>query len=222
MGPAVWSGLGRSLVYIPPILNNGEDHTIIMILSRAFEQLRNEMISIASHPIGNYDVERLCASGTAEPFHRMLAEEYGVAVTETNTVLTGWSICLLGAAVPTVGPISPATHQRPPSPARPHYGAASGSMAAPPFGAGSRSPPVSAYGAAPGASITFPVGGGSRSSTAPSHGAGSFAPAVPLYRETTGPSANPPCPSGTEYYAPEEGPSRGDGHGYTLRSRGYW
>jgi len=117
VGPAVWSGLGRSLEDLPPILNNGVDHTIIMASSRAFVRLRNEMISIASRSLGDCEVERLCALGTAESLRRMLAEEYGVAVTETNNVLTGWSIRHLGAAAPTAGPISPATHQRPPSPA---------------------------------------------------------------------------------------------------------
>ena len=221
VGPSVWSGLGRSLGDLPPILNNRVDHSLIMALSRVFVRLRDEMVSVASRPMGDREAERLCTFGTAESLRHMLAEEYGVALTETNTVLTGWSIRHLGAAAPTAGPISPATHQRPPSPAPPHYEAGSGAMAAPPFGMGSGSSPVSAYGAVLGASTAFPFGWGSGSSPAPSHGAGFGAPAVPLYRATTGPSANPPCPSRPEYYAPEEGPSRDDGHGYTPRSRGY-
>ena len=158
-----------------------------------------------------------------------------MAVTETDTVSAGWAIRHIMAAVLTAGPISPATHQRPPSPAPPHYGASSGVAATPPYGVGSGSSHAPSYGAVAGASAAFPFGVGSSSSPAPSYGAGSGAPAMPLYRATTGPSANPPCPSGPEYYAleggpsqgdgrgcaPEGGASQGDGHGYAPRSRGY-
>jgi len=235
VGPAVWSGLGLSLGDLPPILNNGVDHTLIMALSRAYVRLRNEMISVASRPVRNREAIWLCTLGTAESLRRILAEEYGVAVTETNTVLAGWSIRHMGAAVPTAGPISPATNQRPPSPAPPHYGAGSGVAATPPYGVGSGSSLAPSYGAGSGASAAFPFGVGSGSSPAPSYGAGSGAPAMPLYRAKTGPSANPPCPSGPDYYAPaggpgqgdghgyapEGGPSQGDGHGYAPCSRGY-
>jgi len=94
-------------------------------------------------------------------------------------------------------------------------------MAAPPFGDRSDLSPASAHGAAPGASTAFPFDGGSGSLPAPSHEVGSVIPPVPLYRATMGSSANPLCPWGPEHSAPEEGPSRREGHGYTPRSRGY-
>jgi len=78
VGPAVWSGLRRSLRDIPPIVNNGVDHTLIMALSRVFVRLRNKMISIASRPLGDREAERQCALGTAESLRRMLAEEHGL------------------------------------------------------------------------------------------------------------------------------------------------
>jgi len=192
-----------------------------MALSRAFMRLCNEMVSVASRPMGHREADGLCTLGKAESLRRILAEKYGVAVTETNTVLTGWYIRHMGAVIPTAGPISPATHQRAPSAAPPHYGVVSGVVAAAPYGVGSGLSPDSAYGAASGASAVFPLGGRSGSSPTRTHGAGSGAPAVPLYRATTGPSANPPFPSGPEYYAPDGNPSQGDGHGYTPRSRGY-
>ena len=218
VGPAVWSGLGRSQGDLPPILNNGVDHTLIMALSRAYVRLCNEMVSVAPRPMGDQDADRLCALGTADSLRRILAEEYAVAVTETNTVSTVWSIRHIGAAVPTAGPISPATHQRPPSPAPPHYGACSGASAAPPYGVGSDSSPAPSYGADSGASAASPFGVGSGSSPAPSYGAGSGSPAMPLYGATTGPSANPPCPSGPGHYAPEGGRSQGDSPGFAPRS----
>ena len=59
VGPAVPSGLGRSLGDLPPILNNGADNTLIMALSRAYVRLRNEMVSVASLPMGDHDADRL-------------------------------------------------------------------------------------------------------------------------------------------------------------------
>jgi len=41
VGPALCSGLGRSLGDPPPILNNGVDHTLIMALNHAFVRLHN-------------------------------------------------------------------------------------------------------------------------------------------------------------------------------------
>ena len=86
------------------------DHTLIVALSRAFVRLRKEVISAASRLIGDREAERLCTLSTAESLLCMLAEEYEVAVTETNTVLTGWSILHIRAAAPTTGPTNPATH----------------------------------------------------------------------------------------------------------------
>ena len=131
VGPAVWSGLGRSLGELPPIMNNGVDHTLIMALSRAYVRLRNEMVAVASRPMGDRDADRLYSLGTVDSLRRILAEEYGVAVAETNTVLAGSSIRRPWAEGPPVGSLSPATHQRPPCPSTPHYGPGSGSSAAP-------------------------------------------------------------------------------------------
>jgi len=44
-------------------------------------RLRNEMVSVASRPMGDHEADRLCTLGTAESLRRILAEEYGVAVT---------------------------------------------------------------------------------------------------------------------------------------------
>jgi len=209
VGPAVWSGLGRSLGDLPPIMNNGVDHTLIMALSRAYVRLRNEMVAVTSRPMGDRDADRLYSLGTVESLRRILAEEYGVAVSETNTVLAGWSIRRLGAAGSPGGSLSPATHKRPPSPSTPHFGAGSGSSTAPPYGAGSGSSAGPRYGPGAGSYI-------------PSHyGAASGASAAPRYGAATGPSAHPPSPSGPGYYTPDAGPSQGDSPGYEPRSRGY-
>ena len=66
----MWSGSGRSLGDLPPILNNGVDHTLIMALSRAYVRLRNEMVSVASRPMGDREADRLCTLGTAESLRR--------------------------------------------------------------------------------------------------------------------------------------------------------
>jgi len=197
LAPAVWAGLGRSLGDVPPIMNNGVDHSLIMALSRAYVRLRNEVASVVSRPMGDQEAGRLCTLVTVDSLRHILAEEYNTAVVETTTVMSGWSLRHMGAAVPTVGPISPATHQRPPSPAPPHNGAGSSVAAAPHYG---------------GRSGSYP---------APSYGAGSGIPAMHPHGATTGSSANPPCPSGSEYYAPEGGFSQGDSPGVAPRSWGY-
>jgi len=73
VGPAVWSGLGRSLGDLPPILNNRVDHSLIMALSRVFVRLRDKMASVASRSMGDREAERLCTFGTAESLRLMLA-----------------------------------------------------------------------------------------------------------------------------------------------------
>lgn len=59
VGPVVWSGLGRSVGDLPPILNYGVDHTLLMALSRADVRHRNEMVSVASRAMGYHDADRL-------------------------------------------------------------------------------------------------------------------------------------------------------------------
>jgi len=197
VAPAAWAGLGRSLGDLPPIMDNGVDPSLIMALSRAYVRLRHEVASMVSLPMGDQEVGRLCTLVTVDSLRRILAEEYNTAVVETTTVTSGWSLRHMGAAVPTARPISPATHQRAPSPAPPHYGAGPSVASAPHYG---------------GISGSYP---------APSYGAGSGVPAMHPYGARTGPSADPPCPSGPEYYAPEGGPSQGDSPGVAPRSRGY-
>jgi len=121
VSPAVRSGLGRSLGELPLILRNGVDHTLIMALSRTLVRLRNEVAAVVSQPIGDREADRLYHVCTAEAVRRIHAEEYGVAVTETNTVMAGWWLRqMAGPAASAGGTISPATHQRPPSPVPPH------------------------------------------------------------------------------------------------------
>jgi len=88
--PAIWSSLGRSLGELPSILNNGVDHTLIIALSCTFVRLRNEVAAIVSRPHGERDVGPLYQLGTAETLRRYRTEEYGSAVVDTNTVVTGW------------------------------------------------------------------------------------------------------------------------------------
>jgi len=87
--PAVWSSLGRSLQELPSILNNGVDRTLIMVLSRTLVRLRNEVAAIVSRPLGERDVGPLYQLVTAETLRRYLTEEYGTAVVDTDTVVTG-------------------------------------------------------------------------------------------------------------------------------------
>jgi len=230
----VWAGLARSLGELPPILTNGVDHTLMMALSRTLVRLRNEMATIVSRPIGDREADVLYSLSTADSIRRLLAEEYGAAVAETNTVLAGWSVRNLALPpAPAVGGISPATHQRPPSPSPPHYGVGSGSSAPPHYGAGSGSVAPSPYGAAAGSATPSHYGAGSGSatpshygagsgSTAPSHyGAGSGSATPALYGTATGPSATPPTFSGPGYYSHDEDPGQGYDPDFGSRSGGW-
>jgi len=86
---AVWAGLARSLGKLPPILTNGVDHTLMMALSRTLVRLRNEMATIVSRPMGDRKAAVLYSLSTVDSIRRLLAEEYGTAVAETNTVFGG-------------------------------------------------------------------------------------------------------------------------------------
>jgi len=195
---AVCAGLARSLEELPPILTNGVDHPLMMAVSRTLVRLRDEMAAIVSCPMGDREADVLYSLSKDDSICRLLAEEYGAAVAQTNTVLAGWSIRNL--ALPPAaagGGISPATHQRPPSPSPPHYGVGSGSSAPPHSGAGSGSVAPSHYGAGPG-------------SATPSHyGAGCGSPIPVPYGTATGPSATPPTFSGPGYYSHDEDPGQG-------------
>ena len=90
VNPSVWSSLERSLGELPSILNNGVDRTLIKALRRALVRLRNEVSAIVSRPLGERDIGPLYQLGTAETLRRYLTEEYGTAVADTSTVVTGW------------------------------------------------------------------------------------------------------------------------------------
>jgi len=90
VNPAIWSSLGRCLGELPSILNNGVDRTLIKALRRALVRLRNEVSAIVSRPLGERDIGPLYQLGTAETLRRYLTEEYGTAVADTSTVVTGW------------------------------------------------------------------------------------------------------------------------------------
>jgi len=63
---------------------------------------------------------------TEEILHHPLTEEYGVAVADTSTVVTGWSLRhLAGSAAPPRGAAMPAAPHRPQSLSRLQYGAGS-------------------------------------------------------------------------------------------------
>jgi len=87
---ALWEGFARSLDKLPPILTNGVDHTLMMALSRTLVRLRKEMAAIVSRPMGDREADVLYSLSAVDSIRRVLAEENGVAVAETNTVLAGW------------------------------------------------------------------------------------------------------------------------------------
>jgi len=127
----------RSLGELTSILNNGVNQTLIMTLSRTFVRLRNEVAEIVSRPLGELDIGPLYQLCTAETFRRYLTEEYGTAVVDTNTVVTGWSLRHLAASsAPPGGVALPAAPRRPPSPPPPHYGAGARSSSQALHGAG--------------------------------------------------------------------------------------
>jgi len=125
---AIWSSLGCSLRELPSIRNNGVDHTLIMALSGTLVRLRNEVAAIVSRPLGERDVRPLYQPGTAETLRRYLTEEYGTAVVDTNTIVTGWSLRHLAASsAPPRGAAVTAAPRRLPSHPPPHFGAGAGS-----------------------------------------------------------------------------------------------
>jgi len=100
-----------------------------MALSRTLVRLRNEAAAIVSRPIGERDIVPLYQLGTAETLRRYLTEEYGTAVVDTNTVVTGWSLRhWASSSAPPRGAALPAAPRHPLSPIRPHYGAGAGSF----------------------------------------------------------------------------------------------
>jgi len=136
VNPAVWWSLGHSLGELPSIPKNAVDHTLLMALSRTLVRLRNEVDAIVSRPLGEWDVEPLYQLATAETLRRLLTEEYGTAVADTSTVVTGWSLRhLAGSSAPRRGVAVPAAPRRPPSPPPPHYGAGAGSSSQALYGA---------------------------------------------------------------------------------------
>jgi len=173
-------------------------------------RLRNEMAVIVSRPMGDREADVLYSLSTVVSIGRLLAEEYGAAVAEPNTVLAGWSIRNLASPpVPAGGAISPATPQRPPSPSPPHYGVGPGSSVSLHYGAASASvaPP--------------PYGAGSGSATPSHYGAGSGV-AIPVpYGTATGPSATPPTFSGPRYYSRDDDPGQGYYPDFGSRSGGW-
>jgi len=133
---AIWSSLGRSLGELPSILNNGVDHTLIMALSSTLVRLRNEVAAIVSRPLGDRDIGPLYQLCTAETLRSYLTEEYGTALVDTNTVVTGWSLWHFAASsAPPRGAALLAAPRRPPSPNPPHYGAGAGSSSQALYGA---------------------------------------------------------------------------------------
>ena len=91
-------------------------------------RLRNEVAEMVSRPLGERDVERLYHLSTVERLRRLWTEEYGTAVADTSTVVSGWSLQhLAGSSAPPRGAALPAAPRRPPSPPPPHYGAGASS-----------------------------------------------------------------------------------------------
>jgi len=124
---------------------------VVLRTATTLVRLRNEMSAIVSRPMGDREADVLYSLSIVDSIRRLLAEEYGAVVAETNTVLAGWSIRnLVLPPAPAGGGISPATHQRPPFPSPPLYGVGSGSSAPPDYGAGSGSVAPSHSGAGPG------------------------------------------------------------------------
>jgi len=183
---------------------------MMMALSRTLVRLCNEMAVIVSRPMGDRGADVLYSPSTVESVRRLLAEQYGAAVAETNTVLAGLSIRNLAVPpVPAGGGISPATPQRPPSPSPPHYGVGSGSSVPPHYGAGSGSVAPSHYSAGPG-------------SATPSHSWAGSGSAIPVpYGMATGPSATPPTFSGPGYYSQDDDPGQGYDPDFGSRSGGW-
>ena len=209
MRRAVWDGLACSLGELPPIFTNGVDHTLKMALSHTLGRLRNEMAVIVSRPMGVREADVLYSLITVDLVHRLLAEVYGAAVAETDTVLAGWSIRNLALPpVPAGGGILPATPQRPPSPSPPHYGVGSGFSVPPHYGAGSISVARSPYGA------------GSGSATPSHYGAGSGVSIPVPYGTAIGPSTTPPTYSGPGYYSRDNFPGQGYNPDFGSRSGG--
>ena len=132
-----------------------------MALSRTLVRLRNEVAAIVSRPPGERDVGPLYQLATAETLRRFLTEDYGTAVVDTNTVVTGWSLRHLAASsAPPRGVALPAAPRRPPSPPPPHYGAGAGSSSHGHYGAGAGSFSQAPYGAGAGSSSQAPYGAG--------------------------------------------------------------
>jgi len=95
-----------------------------MASSRTLVRPRNEVTAIVSRPLGERDVEPLYQLGTAETLRRFLTQEYGTAVADTNTLVTGWSLRhLAGSSASLRGAALPAEPRRLPSPLPPSYGA---------------------------------------------------------------------------------------------------
>jgi len=182
----------------------------MMALSRTLVRLRNEMAVIVSRPMGDREADVLYSLSTVDSIRRLLADEYGAAVAETNTVLAGWSIRNMASPpVPAGGGISPATPQRPPSFPPPHYGVWPGSSVPP------------HYGAALGSVVSPPYGAGSGSATPSHYGAGSRVSIPVPYVTATGPSATPPTFSGPGYYSRDDDPGQGYNPDFGSRSGGW-
>jgi len=121
---AVLLGLGRFPGELPSLLINLVDHTLILALSRTLVRLRNELAAIVSQQMCDRDSDRLHHLSTEETIRCLPAEEYGVAVSDTNTLLAALSLRNLANLVgPPMGARMLATPERPPFPPSPQYGA---------------------------------------------------------------------------------------------------
>ena len=127
---AVWPRLGRSSGELPSILNNGVDNTLNWALTHTMVRLRNEMAPIVLRPMGDRAADRLQHLSIFATIRRLPAEDYAVAVADTNTLLAACSLRDFANPVGTrMGAGMLATPQRPPSPSPPQYGAGSSSFA---------------------------------------------------------------------------------------------